>query len=139
MAMVSAFNTCKSCIKSWRNWKENKCNWKVTNYPSGKDNEKKSEKIFYQLLIMCYIFLKNEYIPLYISKHNSKLEKQVIFNDSKRRMRALYCGKNWSAFLRGIPSKRLGNFYWLNCLHSLEQKTNLHHREYAKIKIFALL
>ena len=45
-----------------------------------------------------------------------------------------------SALLRGITSKHDGNFYCLNCLHSLRTKTSLNHiKEYVKIKLFVLL
>ena len=65
----------------------------------------------------------------YVSKHNSSREKQV----------ALLMIPNWegwhdlavkkpSVLLRGITSKHLIDFYWLNCLHSLatENKRDSH-------------
>ena len=44
---------------------------------------------------------KNEKIyPAYVSKENSKLEKQVIFfNDSKQRRMELSCSKKLSSFI----------------------------------------
>ena len=48
--------------------------------------------------------------------------------------------KNVFALLRGIMSKRDGDFYCLNCLHSFRAKKNLNHiKKYAKIKIFVML
>ena len=74
--------------------------------------------------------IKNEkkYSP-YASKHNSTLEKHVVFfNGSKRRRMVLSCSKKkLSALIRGVTSKHHGDFYCLNCLYSFltEKKLNL--------------
>ena len=63
----------------------------------------------------------------YISKYNSKRKNQVI-------LLMITDGKKWhylavkslSALLRGITSKHVGDFYYLNCFHScIVQKINL--------------
>ena len=58
--------------------------------------------------------------PAYASKHNSNREKQlillIILNGEGCHCLAV---KKLSALLKGIISKNNGDFYCLNCLHSL--------------------
>ena len=79
--------------------------------------------------------------PVYLSKHNSKLEKQVI-------ILMIPNGEGWyylpvkklPALSKGISSKHAGDIYRMNCLHSIRKKSNLNHlKKYAKIKIFVML
>ena len=47
--------------------------------------------------------------------------------------------KNLSGLLRGITSNHNGDFYYLNCLHRIEQKLNLKNmKKYVKITIFVI-
>ena len=63
---------------------------------------------------------KNERIfPGYVSKHNSNREKQVILLMIPNGQRWHYLAvKKLTALLRGIMSKRHGDFHCLNCLNS---------------------
>ena len=83
------------------------------------------------------LYAKKEKVYLvYVSKHNSNGEKQVI-------LLMIPNGKRWHylavkilpAFLRGIMSKHLGDFYCLNCLHSFatESKFESHIKVYENI------
>ena len=83
------------------------------------------------------LYAKKEKVYLvYVSKHNSNGEKQVI-------LLMIPNGKRWHylavkilpAFLRGIMSKHLGDFYCLNCLHSFatESKLESHIKVYENI------
>ena len=78
------------------------------------------------------LYAKKETIyPIYVSKHNSNCEKQVI-------LLMISNGKKWhhlavkklSTLLRGITSKHHGDFYCLNCFHSFatEKKLQSHKR-----------
>ena len=79
---------------------------------------------------------KEKVYLVYVSKHNSNGEKQVI-------LLMIPNGKRWHylavkilpAFLRGIMSKHLGDFYCLNCLHSFatESKLESHIKVYENI------
>ena len=75
---------------------------------------------------------KEKIYPAYVSKFTSNCEKQVIllmFSNGEIR-RAKSKGQQWhhfavtklSALLRGTTSKHHGDFYCLNCLHSLATK-----------------
>ena len=71
--------------------------------------------------------LKNIYIySAYVSKHNSKREKQVIVvmiqNGKRRRYLEV---KKLSALLRGTASTNDGDFCCLSCLHSFRTKIKL--------------
>ena len=83
------------------------------------------------------LYAKKEKVYLvYVSKHNSNGEKQVI-------LLMIPNGKRWHylavkilpAFLRGIMSRHLGDFYCLNCLHSFatESKLESHIKVYENI------
>ena len=83
------------------------------------------------------LYAKKEKVYLvYVSKHNSNGEKQVI-------LLMIPNGKRWHylavkilpALLRGIMSKHLGDFYCLNCLHSFatESKLESHIKVYENI------
>ena len=50
---------------------------------------------------------------------NQIVKNMLFFYVSKWRRMALSCSKKLSVLSRGIPSKHHGNFYCLNCLHSL--------------------
>ena len=76
---------------------------------------KKLRKIIHQLFLMCDMLKRGKIDPAYISKHNSKHEKQILFIiQNKDRWFAV---KRLSALLKGITSPRDGDFYCLNCLH----------------------
>ena len=70
--------------------------------------------------------------PTCISKHNSNLEKQTI-------LLMIPNGEGWpylavkkiSALLRGITSKRVGDLYCFNCLHSFRIKSK--HKSHKKV------
>ena len=91
--------------------------------------------------MFCMLKKKNIY-PVYVSKCNSNSEKQVI-------ILIILNGEGWnylavkklSALLGRITSKHLCNFYYLNCIHSFQQKTNvsLIINNYVKIKVFVTL
>ena len=85
---------------------------------------------------------KEKIYPVYVSKHNSNREKQVIplmisngekghkaKSEGRRRWHYL-AAKKLSALLRGINSNHHGDFYFLNCFHSFEteNKLQLHKR-----------
>ena len=81
---------------------------------------------------MFYVLKKKKIYNVFVSKHNSNCEKQVILlmilNGEKREIKSE--GQKWhylavkkvSPLLRGMTSKRCGNFYCLNCLHFLQNK-----------------
>ena len=78
---------------------------------------------------------------VYVSKHNSNREKQVI-------CLLIPDGKGWHylavkklpALLRGVTSKHHGDFYCFDCLHSFATKNKLEsHKKYVKINIFVIL
>ena len=73
---------------------------------------------------------KEKIYPAYVSKQNSNRKKQVLLMipngegcevKSEGRWHHLAV-KKLSALLRGITSKRYGNFYCLNCFHSFRTK-----------------
>ena len=74
-----------------------------------------------------------------MSKINSNCEKEMIPNEEEQIWHYLAVKKLSALFLR-ITSKHNGDFYCLNCLHSLrtEKKLNLI-KKYIKIKIFVEL
>ena len=89
-----------------------------------------------QLLLM-FLYVEKKY-PAYIAKNNSNHEEQVILlmisNEGHKANihgRWHYLAvKKLSALLRGITSKHHGDFYCLNCFHSLttEKKKQNHIR-----------
>ena len=78
---------------------------------------------------------KEKIYPAYVSKHNSNREKQVILlmisngekteTKSKGRLWHYLAVKKLSELLREITSKKIGDFYCLNCLHSFITKNKL--------------
>ena len=82
---------------------------------------------------------KNEKIyPAYVSKENSKLEKQVIFfNDSKQRRMELSCSKKLSALIIVTTSKHDCGFHCFSCLYSFRSKNKLEsHKKVCQNKRF---
>ena len=66
---------------------------------------------------------KEKIYPVYVSKHNSNCEKQINFLMIQNGEGWHYLSvKKLSALLWKITSKHHGNFYWLNCFHSLVTK-----------------
>ena len=56
------------------------------NYPSGNNDWKKSERNKLTIALNVLSIKKIDVCPVYISKHNSNCEKQIIFfNDSKEK------------------------------------------------------
>ena len=110
----------------------NKHNWKERNFSSGKDDWKQFEKNNVAIALNVLYPKKVKKYPAYVWKHNSNHEKQVIFL-------MIPIGEGWQyswtkkllALLRGITSQHQGDFYCLNCLHSLatENKRKPHRKE----------
>ena len=69
---------------------------------------------------MFFMLKKKKIYLAYVSKHNSNCEKQ----NGERIWHDLAVKKR-SALLRAITSKRNGDFYCLNCLHSFRSKSKL--------------
>ena len=77
---------------------------------------------------------KEKIYPAYVSKFTSNCEKQVILlifskeeirrAKSKGQQSHHFAVIKLSALLRGTTSKHHGDFYCLNCLHSLATKKN---------------
>ena len=101
----------------------NKYNWKGLNYPSGKDDWKILRKTIQQLLLMFYLYLK--ICPAHVSKHKSDHEKQIILLMIQNIRMALSYSQKAINIIRRKTSKNSGNFYCLNCLHSLRTKNKL--------------
>ena len=69
---------------------------------------------------------KEKTCPVYVSKHNSNREEQVILLMISNKEKWHYLEfKKLLALLRGIPSIHHGGFYCLNCLHSFATKNIL--------------
>ena len=105
----------------------NEYNWEWINFPSEKDYWKKFAKKDVIIAVKVLCFKKEKIRPA--SKHNSSRKKQVIFliisNGEKQ---WYFCAvKTLSALLRGITSKKKGNFIVWIFLILLEQKANLNH------------
>ena len=81
---------------------------------------------------------KENIYPAYVSKHNSNCGKQVILIMIPNGKRWDYLAvKKLSALLIGITSKHYGDFYCLNCLHSLTTKNKLElHKKLSENKDF---
>ena len=103
----------------------NKYNWEGTNFPSERDNWKNFIKNSVTIALNV-LYAKKKLYSAYVSKHNSKREKQVIVvmiqNGKRRHYLEL---KKLSALLRGIASTCVGDFCCLNCLHSFRTKIKL--------------
>ena len=98
----------------------------------------KVEKNNLKIVLNVFYPKKGKTYPAYVSKHNSIPEKQDIFLMIPNREGWHYPAvKKLSALLRGITSKHHGDFYCLNCLHSLLEKTNVNLiKKYVKKKVF---
>ena len=71
----------RSHVKLWANQKrpaENKYNWKGISYLLQKHNWKNLEKNNLTIALNFLYVKKEKLYPAYVSKHNSKCEKQVI-------------------------------------------------------------
>ena len=87
------------------------------NFPSEKDDCKKIEK---KIALNVLYAEKEKIYPVYMSKHNSNCEKQVILlmiSNGEKQCHYLPVYK-LSALLRGITTKNNGAFCCLNCIHS---------------------
>ena len=71
---------------------------------------------------------EQEIFPAYTQKINSNCKKKVILliipNEEKERRHYLAV-KKLAGLLHGITSKQKGDFYCLNCLHSLRTENKL--------------
>ena len=68
--------------------------------------------------------------PAYISKHNSKCEKQASLLMIPNGNRWYYLEvKSLSVLLRGITSKNNGDYYCLNCLSFFRTENELESHE----------
>ena len=63
-------------------------------------------------------------------------KKMFVFKDSNGKGWPYPVVKKISELLRGRMSKHVGDFYWLNCLHSFTTENLNFIKEYVKIKIF---
>ena len=77
------------------------------------------------------MYAKKENIyPAYVTKHNSNREKQVILLMVPNGEKWYYLTvKKLSGLLRRITSKHHGDFYCLNCLHSIVPEKKLESRK----------
>ena len=116
----------------------NKYNWDGKNYPSEKDDWKKFEKNNIAIPLNVLYTKVEKIYPAYVSKDNSNREKQVILLKITNREGWHYLAKNkLSALLEGIISKHQGDFYCLNCFHSLTTKNKLQsHKKVCENKDF---
>ena len=121
----------------------NKYNWEGINFPSEKDDWKKLERSNVTIALNV-LYAKTEKIyPVFISKHNSNRENQIILLiiSNREKQRHYLAVKKLSALLRGITSKHHGDFYCQNCFHSFATTKKIFNRikEHVKIKIFVIL
>ena len=76
---------------------------------------------------------------MYVLKHNSNREKQVILSMIPNGGGWHYLArKALSVLLRGKTLKNNGIFYYLNCLFSFRRKNKLELHKNVKIKIFVM-
>ena len=96
----------------------NKYNWEGINFPSEKNDQKKTEKSNLTIALNVFYAKKEKMYPAYVSKHKSSCEKQVIFLMIPNGEGSHYLAvKEVSILLRGMTSKHHVEFYCLNCLH----------------------
>ena len=104
-------------------------------YLSGQNDWTNFEKNNSQFFLMCYTLKKSIYV-LHTFQSITHIVKNHSLRFQKGRM-ALWCCKKWSVLLRGITSKRDGDFYCLSSLLSFRRENKLKsHKKYVKIKIF---
>ena len=102
--------------------------WKDIEFPSHAKDWKKFEQNNKTIALnILYVSYNTKQIkPACISKYNNKRGNQVILlmitDNEKWHYLAV---KSISRLLRGITSNHVGDFYCLNCFHSLKQKKNL--------------
>ena len=102
--------------------------WKDIEFPLYAKDWKKFEQNNKTIALnILYVSYNTKQIkPACISKYNNKRGNQVILlmitDNEKWHYLAV---KSISRLLRGITSNHVGDFYCLNCFHSLKQKKNL--------------
>ena len=105
----------------------NKYNWEGINFPSEVDDskfEKKFDKNNSTIALSVLYAKKEKNISCLCFKNNLNREKQTILLLIPNGEGWYYLAvKNLSAMLRRIMSKYNGDFYCLNCLHSLRTKS----------------
>ena len=100
----------------------NQYNWKVTKFPSDKEEWKKFEENFQEIALNT-LFVphnKKEIEPAYTSEYSYRRKKQdilLMITDDCNRWHYLAV-KSLPPLLRGITSNHHGDFYCLNCFHS---------------------
>ena len=78
--------------------------------------------------------------PVYVSKHNSNRQKQVILLMIPTEKDCIIFSKKLSELLRGLTSKNDGDFHCLNCLHCFRTKNKLEsHKKICENKDFVTL
>ena len=75
---------------------------------------------------MCYVLIKRKKCLVYVSKLNSERKNKLFVQKFKI---------NKNALLRRITSTDNGDFYCLNCLHSIKTKNKLKfHKMFYEIR-----
>ena len=123
----------------------NKYNSEGINFPSEKCNWKKFEKTKVAIALIVLYVQKEKTYPVYVSKHHSNREKQVIIFviPNGEKLWHYHAVKKLSALLRGATSKNNGkndgDFYCSNCLHSFRTKNKLtSHKKVCENKDFVM-
>ena len=123
----------------------NKYNSEGINFPSEKCNWKKFEKTKVAIALIVLYVQKEKIYPVYVSKHHSNREKQVIIFviPNGEKLWHYHAVKKLSALLRGATSKNNGkndgDFYCSNCLHSFRTKNKLtSHKKVCENKDFVM-
>ena len=123
----------------------NKYNWEGINFPSEKCNWKKFEKTKVAIALIVLYVQKEKIYPVYVSKHHSNREKQVIIFviPNGEKLWHYHAVKKLSALLRGATpkndGKNDGDFYCSNCLIPLEEKNKLtSHKKVCENKDFVM-
>ena len=123
----------------------NKYNSEGINFPSEKCNWKKFEKNKVAIALIVLYVQKEKIYPVYVSKHHSNREKQVIIFviPNGEKLWHYHAVKKLSALLRGATSKNNGkndgDFYCSNCLHSFRTKNKLtSHKKVCENKDFVM-